>query len=86
MPGSGRNGYRQGVTVPLDSYSYPPGLEPACEVLLEREDGELWCEGCVRVWRRYEDGWYACVHYTTADAHHLATFPGKNVRNTIPPW
>jgi hypothetical protein len=43
-------------------------------------------EGCVRVWRRYKDGWYACVHYTTADAHHLATFPGKNVRNTIPPW
>jgi hypothetical protein len=55
-------------------------------VLIEHEDGELWCEGCVRVWYRYKDGWHACVHYATADAHHLATLPEKNVRNTIPPW
>ena len=74
------------MTEAVDSCSYPPGLEPACEVLIEHENGELWCEGRVRAWFRFEDGWCAHVHYTAEGAHHLATFPGKNVRNTAQPW
>jgi hypothetical protein len=71
----------------LDYQSYPPGFEPRCEVLVEHEGGNRWCQGSVHVWYLLADGWHAGVQYSIeSGAHHLARFPAERVRNVESPW